>query len=74
MAVAFVDTATKCLAIADSSAFFKNQRLAVLALVSVSCVVNVFETMTNKVVSGFKCFNVSEIWSPSTLLTKCTLR
>ena len=38
-----VDTATKCFATSDSLAFFTNQFRAVIALVMVSCVVNVLD-------------------------------
>src|SRR5690606_1831473 len=62
-----LETATKCLETASASACFLNQVLAVLALLKVSWVVKVFETITNSVVSGFRSFKVSCTWSPSTL-------
>src|SRR5690606_25563612 len=69
-----VDTATKCLAIADAPPDFKNQSLMVFAFESVSCVVNVFETITNNVVSGFSFLITSLTWSPSILLTKWVVK
>ena len=56
-----VETATKCFAIASSLADFKNQAFNVFALESVSCVVNVFETITNNVVSGFNFFKALQM-------------
>jgi hypothetical protein len=68
----FVESATKCFATAASSfAAAKNQSRAVCAFVSVSCVVNVFEAMTNSVVSGRRFFNVSTMCVPSMFETKC---
>ena len=49
----FVETATKCLATSSCVADCKNQLLMVSAFDKVSCVVNVFETITKSVVSGF---------------------
>src|SRR5690606_17772645 len=69
-----VETATKCFAMAAWLADFKNHSLMVFALDSVSCVVNVFETITKSVVSGFSFFMISFTWSPSTLLTKCVFK
>jgi len=55
-------TATKCFAIAAlSPAVFKNQSTAVLALVMVSDVVNVFDEITNNVVCGSIFFNTDAI-------------
>ena len=50
-----------------------HQFLAVVALVMVSCVVNVFEAMTKSVVSGSHFLRVSAMWVPSMLETKWTL-
>ena len=69
--VAFVDTATKCLATADSSpprpATLHSRALR--ALVSVSSVVNVFDEMTNRVSAGSRSWVASQKSVPSTLLT-----
>ena len=54
-----VETATKCLTIALSGAWFKNQARILFALLRVSCVVNVLETITNSVVSGFSFLRIS---------------
>ncbi len=54
-----VETATKCLETSSCFADFKNHSLIVSALESVSCVVKVLETITNKVVSGFNFFIIS---------------
>ena len=54
-----VETATKCLAMSFSVADCKNHFFTVSEFVNVSCVVNVLETMTNNVVSGFVFFNIS---------------
>ena len=70
----FVDTAAKCLATSSSLADCKNQFLIVVALLKVSCVVNDLETITNKVVSGFRPLIDSITWSPSTLETKCKFK
>src|SRR5690606_40429291 len=68
----FVLRAAKCLATSASPApDFKNPSLAHCALAIASCVVNVFEAIKNKVVSGFKPFKVSAICVPSTFDTKC---
>ena len=50
----------------------RNHSRAVCALVSVSCVVKVFDATMNSVVSGLRIFSVSAICVPSTLETKCT--
>ncbi|MNH41289.1 hypothetical protein D3C79_1027580 [compost metagenome] len=72
---ALVDKAAKCLAISSfEPPFSMNQSRAVFAFVMVSCVVNVFEAIRNKVVSGSTDFNVSAICVPSILETKCMLR
>ena len=55
----FVETAIKCCAIADSAADCRNHLRMLVALVRVSCVVNVLETIKNKVVSGFIFFKIS---------------
>ena len=71
---ALVDSAAKCLAIAASGApDFRNQRRAVWALVSVSCVVKVFDAIRNRLVSGSIRFSVSAMCVPSTLETKCSV-
>merc|ERR1719458_2295422 len=71
---ALVDKATKCFATAFSSpAFSRNQVLAVVALVMVSCVVNVLEAMTKRVLSGSHFLRASAMWVPSMLETKWTL-
>ena len=52
---AFVDTATKCFAIADSSpSAARAQARAECAFVIVSSVVNVFDEMTKSVSSGLR--------------------
>src|SRR5690349_16550879 len=57
---ALVDKAAKCLAMSSAFApFSRNQLLAVFALVMVSWVVNVFDAIRKRVVSGFTCFSVS---------------
>ena len=69
-AASLVDSATKCLAIASSGApESRNQRRALWALVSVSWVVNVFEAMMNRVVSGSTRLHTSAMCVPSTLET-----
>src|SRR6056300_754715 len=67
-----VETATKCLLTAVSGAFFKNQARILWALLRVSWVVKVLDTITKRVVSGFNPFKTSSWWSPSTLETKRT--
>ena len=47
-----LETATKCLKTSASLAFSINHVLAVVALLMVSWVVKVLETITNRVVSG----------------------
>jgi hypothetical protein len=69
----FVETATKCFGISKIVADCKNQFFNVSAFVIVSCVVKVFDTITNNVVSGFNFFITSETWSPSTFDTKCVV-
>ena len=70
-----VDRATKCLAMCDSSgAVLRNQFLAVMALVVVSCVVKVLDATRNRVVSGSESRRASVMWVPSTLETKCMVR
>ena len=56
---ALVDRATKCLAMSDSFADFKNHCLAVLALVVVSAVVNVLDATRKRVVSGSESLRAS---------------
>src|ERR1700712_4426119 len=68
--LALVERATKCFAMSDSFALFRNHFLAELALVIVSAVVNVLEAMRNRVVSGSESFVASAMWVPSTLETK----
>jgi hypothetical protein len=69
---AFVDTATKCLAIADSSppSRASAHSRAVRALVIVSSVVNVFEATMNSVSSASRPRVASTESVPSTLDTK----
>ena len=58
--VAFVDTATKCFATADSSPSPSTSHCrAARAFVSVSRVVNVFEETTNSVVAGSRSSTAS---------------
>ena len=54
-----VETATKCLATSSCFADCKNHLLMVSEFVNVSCVVNVLDTITNKVVSGFNFLIIS---------------
>ena len=68
---AFVETATKCLAIASVDAKLERiQFLALFALVIVSWVVNVFEAMMKSVSAGSSPRSVSQRWNPSTFETK----
>ena len=68
---AFVDTATKCLATADSSpSAASSHSRALCALVSVSSVVNVFDETMNSVSAGSRSWVHSQKSVPSTLLTK----
>ncbi len=66
---ALVDTATKCLATADSSSpsAGQAQSRAVRALVSVSSVVNVFDETMNSVSAGSRSRVASQKSVPSTL-------
>ncbi len=67
---ALVDTATKCLATAASSPSAASaQSRAVCALVIVSSVVNVFDTMTNSVSAGSSPCTASQKSVPSMLET-----
>ena len=69
---ALVDTATKCLATANSSpSSLTSQARAVWALVMVSWVVKVLEATMNKVLSGSHSAKTWLMWAPSTLETKC---
>ena len=61
------DTAQKWLLISFVFKLFITHSFAILALVRVSWVVNVFETIMKNVVSGFSLFKISAVWSPSTL-------
>ncbi len=70
ISVRFVETAAKCFETALTFNLETSQSLIVLALEMVSWVVKVLETITNKVVSGFKSLMISKTWSPSTLETK----
>ena len=73
---AFVETATKCLATADSSppnAFTDHSR-AVRALVRVSRVVNVLDETMNSVSAGSRSWVASQKSVPSTLLTNRNVR
>ena len=66
-----VERATKCLATCFTSpAVFRNHSLAVVALVIVSCVVNVLLATIQSVVSGWSFLIVSATWVPSTFDTK----
>ena len=69
---AFVDTATKCFAIADSSppSPASVQSRALWALVIVSSVVKVFEQTTKSVSAGSRSRVASTKSVPSTLETK----
>ena len=70
-ASAFVETATKCLAIADSScSAARHQSRALLAFVSVSIVVNVFDEMMKSVSSGSRSRVASAKSFESTFETK----
>ena len=72
---AFVDTATKCLATAASSfRVASNHSRAVVALVSVSSVVNVFDETMNSVSSGSRSRVASAMSVPSTFETKRNVR
>mmetsp|Transcript_17542 Transcript_17542/g.45005 ORF Transcript_17542/g.45005 Transcript_17542/m.45005 type:complete len:212 (+) Transcript_17542:1398-2033(+) len=69
-----VESAAKCLAMeAGSVSLESSHSFADLAFVIVSCVVNVFDAMRNKVVSASRSRRVSAMCVPSTLETKCTL-
>mmetsp|Transcript_13495 Transcript_13495/g.39841 ORF Transcript_13495/g.39841 Transcript_13495/m.39841 type:complete len:243 (-) Transcript_13495:104-832(-) len=69
-----VESATKCLATADSGApALRNQALAEWALVMVSWVVKVLEATMKSVVSACTLRRVSAMCVPSTLLTKWTV-
>ena len=71
----FVDTATKWRPIAAASPVrAMNQRRAVSAFCRVSCVVKVFEAITNSVVWGWTTARVSAMSVGSTLETKWTRR
>ena len=69
---ALVETATKCLATADSSppSAASSQARAVCALVIVSSVVNVFDEMTKSVSRGSRSRVASAKSVPSTFETK----
>ena len=67
---ALVDMATKCLATSVDSAFLRNHSRAALALLRVSNVVNVFEAMINRVVSGSHFYSVVETSVGSIFETK----
>ena len=70
-----VDTATKCRATARSSPSREtSQARAERALVSVSCVVKVLDSMTKSVVSGSTRARVSARSVPSRFETKCPVR
>ena len=65
-----VETATKCLRMADSSRSFASSHVrAVCAFVMVSIVVNVFDAMTKSVSSGSRSRVFSKKSAPSTLET-----
>ncbi len=70
--LAFVDTATKCLATAFSSppSPASSHSRATRALVSVSRVVKVLDEMTNRVVAGSRLRSASEMSVGSMLETK----
>ena len=65
-----VDSATKCLATASLPSASISHVRALVALVSVSCVVKVFDATMNSVVSGSSGLRVSAICVPSTFETK----
>ncbi len=67
---AFVETATKCCATASSPSDATSQSRAVCALVSVSSVVKVLETMTNSVSAGSRSAVAPAKSLPSTFETK----
>jgi len=69
---ASVDTATKCFATADASppSPASDQSRAVLALVIVSCVVNVLDEMMNSVSAASRSATASAKSVPSTFETK----
>src|SRR5210317_59074 len=54
-----VETATKCFEMATSGAYSKNQLRILYALLKVSWVVKVLDTITKSVVSGFKPLRIS---------------
>src|SRR5665213_2316791 len=66
-----VESAQKCLPTAASPKALTIHARAVLAFVSVSIVVKVLDATMNKVVAGFRPFNLSAISAPSTFDTKC---
>ena len=75
---AFVETATKCLAMASFASsvpssrwrLSRNQRRAACALASVSCVVKVFDATTKSVSAGSRSANFEVKSAGSTLETK----
>ena len=67
---ALVDTATKWVATASAPSEAVSHARADRALVSVSCVVNVFDEITNRVVAGSSSPTAAIRSLPSTLLTK----
>mmetsp|Transcript_49054 Transcript_49054/g.59383 ORF Transcript_49054/g.59383 Transcript_49054/m.59383 type:complete len:272 (+) Transcript_49054:811-1626(+) len=71
--LALVLRAAKCFAMDDSSLskLFKTHCLALLALVIVSCVVNVLLATRKSVVSGSHFLRISAICVPSTFEQKC---
>ena len=73
VALRLVDNATMLLLISLSVSSDKSQSFAVLALVIVSIVVNVFEAIRINVLFGFKPNVVSIKSLPSTLEIKCKL-
>ena len=67
-----VDKATKCFDIStESPEFSRNQRLAVSALVMVSCVVNVLEAIIKRVVFASSDDKTVRISVASIFETKC---
>ena len=66
---AFVLTATKWWGTASAPRALTSQSRAVLALVSVSMVVNVFDETTNRVSAGSRPESASTMSAPSTLDT-----
>ncbi len=74
IAASFVDTATHCAATAALPPAASSHSRTAVALTSVSWVVNVFEQITNNVVSAFTRASTCASATPSTFETKWTFK